>query len=81
LFGLKKFNEAIESVDMAIKLNENNGEYYRSKGDIFMEMNNIREAILCYEKAMELEPSDNSFKKLRMEAIEKQLSSSKQKII
>ena len=81
MFGLKKFNEAIESVDMAIKLNENNGEYYRSKGDIFMEMNNIREAILCYEKAMELEPSDNSFKKLRMEAIEKQLSSSKQKII
>ena len=65
MFGLKKFNEAIESVDMAIKLNENNGEYYRSKGDIFMEMNNIREAILCYEKAMELEPSDNSFKKLR----------------
>lgn len=81
MFGLKKFNEAIESVDMAIKLNENNGEYYRSKGDIFMEMNNIKEAILCYEKAMELEPLDNSFKKLRMEAIEKQLSSSKQNII
>ena len=81
MFGLKKFNEAIESVDMAIKLNENNGEYYRSKGDIFMEMNNIREAILCYEKAMELEPLDNSFKKMRMEAIEKQLSSSKQNII
>jgi tetratricopeptide (TPR) repeat protein len=81
LLGLNKYNEAIESIDMAIKLNENNGEYYRSKGDIFMVMNNIKEAILCYEKAMELEPSDNSFKKLRMEAIEKQLSSSKQNII
>jgi len=81
LLGLNKYNEAIESIDMAIKLNENNGEYYRSKGDIFMVMNNIQEAILCYEKAMELEPSDNSFKKLRTEAIEKQLSSSKQNII
>ncbi len=81
MLGLNKYNEAIESIDMAIKLNENNGEYYRSKGDIFMVMNNIKEAILCYEKAMELEPSDNSFKKLRMEAIEKQLSSSKQNII
>jgi len=81
LLGLNKYNEAIESIDMAIKLNENNGEYYRSKGDIFMVMNNIQEAILCYEKAMELEPLDNSFKKLRMEAIEKQLSSSKQNII
>ncbi len=81
MLGLNKYNEAIESIDMAIKLNENNGEYYRSKGDIFMVMNNIQEAILCYEKAMELEPLDNSFKKLRMEAIEKQLSSSKQNII
>lgn len=81
MLGLNKYNKAIESIDTAIKLNENNGEYYRSKGDIFMVMNNIKEAILCYEKAMELEPSDNSFKKLRMEAIEKQLSSSKQNII
>lgn len=81
MLGLNKYNKAIESIDTAIKLNENNGEYYRSKGDIFMVMNNIQEAILCYEKAMELEPSDNSFKKLRTEAIEKQLSSSKQNII
>lgn len=50
----KKFNEAIENFDIAIKLNPNFPNSYNNKGIALSEKKNDKEAILNYDKAIKL---------------------------
>lgn len=49
-------NEAIESLQQAIKLNPGDPTLYNSLGAVFFTHNNASDALLCYKKAISLNP-------------------------
>ncbi len=54
----KKFEEAIESFEEAIKLNPNFSEAYNNLGSAQKSLKNFEEAILSYKKAIDLKASN-----------------------
>ena len=51
--------------DSAIKLNPNNGIYYKEKGDLLYELENNNDALKMFERAIHFEPnSEKCYKKL-----------------
>ena len=61
-FKLKKYNEALNDVNMAIELDDNNSVAYDSKQEIEFYMNNYKDCIRDATKAIALNPKlSNSF--------------------
>ena len=54
----KKFEEAVESFEEAIKLNPNFSEAYNNLGSAQKSLNKFEEAILSYEKSIDLKASN-----------------------
>jgi tetratricopeptide (TPR) repeat protein len=65
LFDLERFSEAIIFLRQAIKLNENNVDFYLMLGDCYAELKDFESAKIAYETALKKDPfyskSYNSF--------------------
>ncbi|MFH1522434.1 MAG: tetratricopeptide repeat protein [Patescibacteria group bacterium] len=59
LYHFGDFNSALFFLNRAIKLNEAVPEFYYNKGIVELEINNFKEAKLCFQKALELNPNYN----------------------
>ena len=58
---MKKYEEAINDYDKAIKLEPNNSYFYYKKGLAYEKIGKYEEAVNNYNKAIKLEPDDVSF--------------------
>ncbi|MCB4791287.1 MAG: tetratricopeptide repeat protein [Elusimicrobia bacterium] len=56
-FSKKNFDESINNLDLAIKYNPNEGDYYNFRGYTYAEKHDYNRAILDYDKAIKLSPS------------------------
>lgn len=62
LFKIKKYEEAIECYDEAIKINSSSSDVYIHKGDAVFQLdtyNNHSLAINLYKKAKEIDPNNS----------------------
>ena len=69
--GLLAHERALIQYDLAINLNPNNPEFYSKKGHSLFVLGRTKEAIECYEKAVDLEPYNNQYQERLNTAIEK----------
>ncbi|NER82041.1 MAG: tetratricopeptide repeat protein, partial [Leptolyngbya sp. SIO1D8] len=56
LVKLKKYDEAIDRYDRAIKLQPNNSLIWRKRGFALQELKRYEEALVCFDRAIELDP-------------------------
>ena len=54
-----KFEEALGFFEQALLLNQNNPELWNYKGVALRSMGRYDEALVCFNKALELDPRDN----------------------
>lgn len=57
LFNEKKYEEALECYEQAIKYNRNNEQNYFNKGHALMKLGKKAEATECFKKFLELSPN------------------------
>ncbi len=56
--NLKRKKEAVKYLDMAIEKNPSDVNYYLAKGDLLKDNADGDNAILCYQKALDIEPAN-----------------------
>lgn len=56
-YELKKYREAINRLDEAIKLNSGNATAYDIKGLALMKFGRYQEAVACFDKVLEIDPT------------------------
>lgn len=57
LFNMASIEQSLHFINKAIKLNEGNPDFYRIKAEILNEQNSLEEAIECYRKSVDIDPS------------------------
>ena len=59
LFKQKKFAQAVSGIDALIKKQPNNPYFYQLKGQFLFESGKASQALLAYEKALQIKPDSN----------------------
>lgn len=58
LYSMRKYDEAIESYDIYIRLSPENSTAWNNKGLALAKLGKIDDAVICYDKALEINPTD-----------------------
>ncbi|MBR0272088.1 MAG: tetratricopeptide repeat protein [Methanobrevibacter sp.] len=58
LAELKKYKQALKTIDKAIKQAPDNDTYWANKGNIYVMQKKYKKALKCYDKAIELDDED-----------------------
>ena len=54
----KKYDKALTFIEEALKIDESNSTIWNQKGNIYLKLENLREAKFSYERAVELDPKN-----------------------
>ena len=57
LYQNKKYEEALNFYDIAIKINANFAPLHKNHGNTFKKLNRLEDAIISYKKAIQLQPT------------------------
>ena len=55
-------DKAITTLTLAIDLKSNDASLHRQLGDLYFRLGNIKQSIVCYQRAAQLDPQDSEIR-------------------